>query len=405
MYKVFKNSYLGVFLVCFLHLILISCSKDNINEIDDVGFTSVDLPHMKITTENSASIESKTTYISAKIAIAGGKEYPNYSGSGKIMGRGNYSWIVPKKPYKIKFDYDTGLFNLPPEKDWVLLANFLDGSHLLSSVSLKIGKLLGLPYTNNYVPFELTVNGNYRGLYGFTEQIEVKENRVNVGKGGVLLLLDTNYDDPWKFRSFSYNLPVMIKYPEIIESSEILPIRTDFDKLERLVARADFPDNNYLDYLDADAMANYFLVYFLTCNEEINHPKSTYIYKMSKGKYTMGPIWDFDWAYSYEQSQKQLLNPYRPLFWNKSSLGTKFFFRIYSDPKIKNLVRQKWRQFKADKYRELDDYILSYSKQIEKARKKDYDTWLRGNAQFSIEVENLRQWFVKRSDYLDNELE
>ena len=35
-----------------------------------------------------------------------------------------------------------------------------------------------MPFTNTILPVELTLNGEYLGLFGLTEQIEVKKNRV-----------------------------------------------------------------------------------------------------------------------------------------------------------------------------------------------------------------------------------
>tara|TARA_B100001093_G_scaffold211965_1_gene203413 strand:- start:1117 stop:1242 length:126 start_codon:yes stop_codon:yes gene_type:complete len=40
--------------------------------------------------------------------------------------------------------------------------------------------MLEMSFTNTIIPVELTLNGYYLGLYGLTEQVEVKKNRVNV---------------------------------------------------------------------------------------------------------------------------------------------------------------------------------------------------------------------------------
>lgn len=383
-------------------VVIISCEKKSENEQPVVvKVEPTGLPQIMIDTEAGTPITSKTSYVTARISIDGGSNFANFSGKGQIRGRGNTTWLYPKKPYRIKLDSETSLLGLAAEKDWVLLANYLDGSHMLNAVAMKIGQLLEMPFTNHIIPVEVALNGKYQGCYMLTEQIEVKTNRVNIGKDGLLLLLDTNYDDEWKFRSSAFNLPVMIKNPELTNQSQVLPIKSQFEQLEALIARSDFPNNNYLDYFDADAMANYFIVYLLTCNEEINHPKSTYIYKSPTGKFTMGPIWDFDWAFSYEESRIHFKNPNRPLFWNGSALGTKFFSRIISDPKIKERIKQKWMLFKENKFPELSIFVDEYSTKIAKARKKDYELWKRGNLDFSLEVTSLKQWLNNRSTYMN----
>ena len=361
----------------------------------------VAIPHLYIITEGNADITSKNNYLQADISIDGRNIYSDYTGTTRIKGRGNSTWGLPKKPYRLKLDSKASLLGLSAEKDWVLLANYLDGTDMLNAIAMKLGKLLNIPYTNNIIPVELTLNGTYKGLYMFTEQVEAESNRVNTGDEGVLLELDKNFDEPWQFKSASFNLPVMVKYPDVTSNEELTTIKAQFEQMEALIAAPDFPGNNYLDLIDGGSVADYLIVYMLTDNEEINHPKSTYIYKTSTGKYTMGPIWDFDWAFGYEGSNTHFSSYSRPLFWSSSSVGTLFFSRILSDPQIKEMVRQKWSDFKSGKLTELLAFADEYSTLIEGARYYDYQLWKRGVADFTNEVSNLKTWLNNRVSYLD----
>ncbi len=359
------------------------------------------IPQINVVTNGGAAINSKDIYVQADISINGKKIYEDYKGSTQIRGRGNSTWSFPKKPYKLKLDTKASLFGLAAAKDWILLANYLDGMHMLNPVAMKIGKLLNMPFTNNIIPVELTINGQYQGIYMLTEQIEVKKSRIDIDSTGILLQLDTNFDDPWKFKSTAYQLPVMIMFPDILNASEVTPIKNQFEKLESLVARSDFPNNSYLDYLDAESVANYFLVYMLTDNEEINHPKSTYIHKTATGKWTMGPIWDFDWAYSYEKSFVYFSSSNKPLFWSPPSVGTSFFSKLMTDPRIKTLMKQKWADFKSTKLNELLTFVDDYAFTIEGARNRDYQKWKRGNSNFKNDVTLLKTWLKDRSSYMN----
>jgi hypothetical protein len=365
----------------------------------------VTIPHIYIITEGSAAVNSKENYVQADISIDGKNIYSDYTGTTRIKGRGNSTWGYPKKPYRLKLDSKASLLGLSAEKDWVLLANYLDGTNMLNAVAMEAGRLLEIPYTNNIVPVELTLNGEYKGLYMFTEQVEAEKNRVNVGDGGVLIELDQNFDEPWQFKSASYNLPVMLKYPDLTSGDELVPIRSQFEQMEALIAAPDFPDNNYLDYIDGVSVANYLIVYMLTDNEEINHPKSTYMHKTSTGKYTMGPIWDFDWAFSYEGSNRHFSSYSRPLFWSTPSSGTLFFTRLLSDPQIKEMVRQQWTDFRGHKLTGLLNFVDEYSGSIEGARYYDYQLWKRGGADFANETINLKAWLQNRASYLDTYIE
>jgi CotH kinase protein len=359
------------------------------------------IPQINIVTNGNASITSTDIYVKADISISGQTISDEFKGTTQIRGRGNSTWSYPKKPYKIKLDTKASLLGLSAAKDWILLANYLDGTHMLNPVAMKIGKLLNMPFTNTIVPVELTLNGQYQGLYMLTEQIEVKSNRVNIDSTGTLLQLDTNFDDPWKFKSAAFQLPVMIMNPELTSATEITPIKASFEQLESLVANANFPNNNYLDYIDAESVANYLIVYMLTDNEEINHPKSTYIHKKATGKWAMGPIWDFDWAYAYEKTQLHFSSFNKPLFWSPPSVGTKFFSKMMTDPKIKTLMKQKWADFKTNKFNELLTFIDDYSFNIEGARNRDYQKWKRGSNNFKNDVTLLKTWLQNRADYMN----
>lgn len=55
------------------------------------------------------------------------------------------------------------------------------------------------------------------------------------------------------------------------------------------------------DCLDMESFVNYMLVYNICGNREILWPKSLYMYKRSiDDVYHFGPVWDFDWAFSYD---------------------------------------------------------------------------------------------------------
>ncbi|MGV8877572.1 MAG: CotH kinase family protein [Sphingobacteriaceae bacterium] len=366
------------------------------------------VPHLYIQTENSAPINSKDDYVKATLKVEGLGFYPDYTGTTKIKGRGNSTWNLPKKPYRLKLDAAATLLGLPAEKDWILLANYLDPTLMLNAVAMKTGQLLNMPYTNNIIPVDVTINGVYMGNYTFTEQKEVAPNRVDLEEGSVWLEMDAYFDEPYKFRSANYNLPMMVQYPDLAAAADaetvLGQIQTDFDEMESAVASPSFPNNNYLDFVDAPAMVNYLMVYTLCQNEEINHPKSTYLYKHKGGKYMMGEIWDFDWAFDFEDDNVYFNDYNKSLFWTggKTKDGTRFFSRFMQDPVLQKLYKQQWIAFKANKLPALLKYLDDYAVLIAASQKKDYAVWNTGNGDFKGEVLKLRTWLQNRAMYMDN---
>jgi len=355
------------------------------------------LAHINFDTEGGAPIVSKDDYVKGVLTIDGQSKYSDLSIEAKIRGRGNSTWTYPKKPYKIKLSSGESVLGLAPQEKWVLLANYIDGTHLLNAVAMKIGQLLEMPFTNSILPVEVTINNEYQGLYMLTEQVEAATNRVEVGDDGILLNLDTNFDEEWQFKSASYKLPVTIKFPKSMDADKLTSIKSQFETLESLVANDDFPNNEYLDYIDEVSIAKYLIVYMLTGNEEINHPKSTYIHKTATGKFVLGPIWDFDWGFAYEGSFQHFSSFDRPLFWSSSSKGTQFFSRLMSDPKIKSLMKEQWGVFKDDHLSELMSYIDEYAFITQGAKARDFAIWSDDR-----DVSELKLWIANRVSYMDN---
>lgn len=397
-------------------LLFYACEKKD--PVDDPGKEEEkdpQIPHFYIDTENNAEINTKENYVPADLKIEGKNQYEDYEGKTGIRGRGNSTWQMPKKPYKLKLESKAPLMGMAPYKTWILLAEYLDGSLLYNSIPFKAGEMLGMPYTHHIVPVELTLNGEYQGFYAFTEHKEVGADRIDIGEDGWLLELDVYFDEPLQFKSEYYDLPVMIQYPkyknmEEEEAQDVLQeIRSDFEALEELVYREDFPDNNYLEYFDADSYVDYMIVYQLTANQEINHPKSTYIHKKANGKYRMGIIWDFDWGFGFSpgEGHYRIETADRPLFSDDDRPGSLFFRRFMEDPYVRELLKERWLWFRDHKYSALKDHVSQYSMLVRQAYEKDHEIWGDRNATGDPEADLQRvlTWLDARARYIDSYVE
>jgi spore coat protein CotH len=195
----------------------------------------------------------------------------------------------------------------------------------------------------------------------------------------------------------------MVKDPDITSDSQFQKIKNDFHQLEDSVKSIYFPNNEYDKLIDIESLAKYFVVYNLTHNMEINHPKSTYIYKDKNGKYFMGPIWDFDWAFDYEGTSVHFGSSQNPLFKKlpSNSTGYYFFTRFLDDPTFVALYKQTWNNFKKEKMSLLLNYIDDYAASITESQKNDYEVWKKGTTNFQYKIESLKAWLERRALYLD----
>lgn len=134
--------------------------------------------------DTAEEITSKTEYIGGSLRIQGNAEFSSasqlYSGAVQIRGRGNYTWEHDKKPYKIKLDTKTDVLGMGLNKHWVLLAEYLDPTHLRNEIMPQLSHTLGFDYTADSEAVAVVLNGEYNGLYHLGENVRVDENRVNI---------------------------------------------------------------------------------------------------------------------------------------------------------------------------------------------------------------------------------
>ena len=410
-------------------LLALACTKapddDLIDDVEELPILDESIPavipHIYINIDGNAEVIEKDTYLYAEIQIEGNGKYNDIGTESivrtRIKGRGNSTWGRPKKPYRLKLDEAAKVLGLPEAKDWVLLANYYDYTFMTNAVAMKIAKQLGMPYTNDIIPVDLTINGEYRGNYNLTQQIEVKKNRVDVGDDGILWELDKYFDeDPWQFKSNHLNLPVMLKDPDMESQAQFDQHIKEFQNFEDLLFAGNFPNNNYGNVFDKQQFVNFLIVNNLTRNAEINHPGSTMMHKKAGGKFTMGPIWDFDYGFGLDERTYLYFNYVElPLTTeNDDRPGSELYKRLLRDPELRKLYNDTWKHYRNTKFDELMNFIEHYAATIRESQKKDFEVWGFGNRRGDWKAgeqddlgkskADLKTWLRKRVKYIDGEM-
>lgn len=364
------------------------------------------IPELTITTTDPsiAEIPSKDYYLEGTLAVNGRGGYEDYTGKTEVKGRGNSTWGYPKKPYRLKLNKKAEICGLGKAKNYVLLANHLDPTLMLNSVAFKIGRLLELPFTNHAIPVDVVLNGIYKGSYLLTEQIEVKENRVDLDENNsVMWELDSYWDDEPKFKSTAFNLPVMVKDPDLT-TEQFEYWKKDFNAFTTQFAKEPLEGNSYVDMIDIESVAKFLITFNLVHNMEINHPKSVFLHKERNGKYVMGPIWDFDWAYDYEGTSNHFGRYNTPLFSSSmNGVGTAFFQRFLQDSRVKTIYKRTWQDFKNNKLDALLQYVDDYAVILKPSVERNSELW-ENTRSFDTKVKELKTWLRNRADYIDSEV-
>ena len=365
------------------------------------------VPRIDINMVHSASSITKETYLDAKITISGFGVYDDFADSVQIKGRGNSTWGYAKKPYRLKFDTKVKPFGLTKGKSWVLLANAQRGALMANAIAMKVGQLANVPYTNHIIPVELYINDEYKGSYMFTEHLGLSNNSVDVDEDlGYMLELDLYYDEDYKFRSANYDLPVNIKDPDLSDYSEEVSeekfnaIQTDFQTFEDAL----YNNEDIGVYLDLDAAARFILVNELVLNKEVCHPKSTYLWKDDlyslESKIVFGPLWDFDWAFGYENTGSYFDIDYRTKLLSMATYGRSFFQALMNHEEFQKHYYKVWKEFTENGYiEEIKEYISDYYSFVESSFINNQDLWGDGDS-YGSKIEQMQNWMHKRQKYI-----
>ena len=350
----------------------------------------------------------------------------------EFRGRGNSTWNMPKKPYRFKMSKKKSVCELPKAKTFALLANFLDGTQMRNAIAMWIGRYLDMPYTNHIIPVQVYLNGNYKGLYTLTEKIGIGGGSVDIEETtGMLFELDTNYDENYKFRykwkNNTESIPVMVKDPDLDELAEDAGVpgitdaaayfslwQADFTKMADAVTSRKATDT-LSDVIDIESLVNYLIVYNICSNRELNHPKSVYIHKNSLDEgelYHFGPIWDFDWAFTFNGNEGAPANVHLVTA-NGNASGYAFFKLLMSNNEVKTLYKAKFDQFMADGYPQLLEFIEEYTTLAEPAAKENGLLWpsmrypnsyrITGSFDFRANIATLKKWLSDRIEFISTD--
>ena len=250
-----------------------------------------------ITTKDGSDITSRDYYTDCHLSLNAQGSFSNYSANAQIRGRGNSSFLwYDKKPLRIKLNHKHKLLGLAKAKSWVLLANYRDVTDLMNTFVFETGEWLGLPFTNHTRYVELFVNGDYRGVYQLTEQVQQGKNRVDVSDGhGILITLDVDDgpgespladDNCW---TKVYRMPMAVKYPddERFTENTVDSVRTVFAELEQAIKDKDYARVQTL--LDIPSFIKYLQLQEFIYNVELSAPRSIFLHKDGDGLHHLPP--------------------------------------------------------------------------------------------------------------------
>lgn len=396
-----------------------------------------------------SSITDKKTYRKTKFDI-----YRPGSGEGRwtasdaeieIRGRGNSTWGLPKKPYRIKFPekFSPIGLNHAKAKSWVLLAHDMDKSLLRNHLGFELSRILfsssekyhdeaALTFTPCSQMVNVYSGDNYHGVYQMSDQMEVAKGRIDLDKlvaadgsdpvkitGGHLIETNIHHDEPYPV-SFTSSKGIYMdhKYPkdDDMDISQYKYIEDFIRKAEAALYSSNFTDpvNGWRKWFDEKTLADFIIVKEFA--GDMDGYTSTYFYKRrGVDKIFFGPVWDLDKGWNNDKrtphgnTLTQLMiygGFYMPPYINPD-----WFHRFWQDAEFRKFVGRRW----ASKKEQLKSKVLSEldekPKQMRKAIIANFSIWdfyyqYSDEANmpartYELEIQRMKDLTVQRAALLD----
>ncbi len=220
--------------------------------------------------DTSALIERHVWTDGVKIAMrSGGTEQFSVSDA-SIKGRGHSTWSKRKKPYVVRLSGPRSVLGMPAHREWALLANVMDHSHLRNHLAFEVARQTSLDWTPRGVFAKLRIDGKDEGLYYLTELIRIDDSRLRPKDCAVLVELDAHKDGLAELTMPDGSHPKDWRAATGAQSLR----------------------------LDTLSLVDWLIVNELLMNAEVHGPRSCYMHITPDGILRAGPVWDYDLAFN-----------------------------------------------------------------------------------------------------------
>ena len=377
-----------------------------------------------ITRETDEKLICEYAFIDNPDGVNCSSDVPTQTGTMAISIRGNSSRWFSKKQYAVKLVDKEGmpekqsLLGMPAESTWVLNGSNIDHSQIRNYMLYNIsGEIMDYaPRCRLCEVFLTNADGElqYQGVYTLIEKPKVSKERLNL----------TPYDPKYAESSFVVQMnehidnaridhlkpddisvyPANLEYPdtEIVTDYSLQYIKNELLCFEKMLYDAEYFDNweKVLQCTDLDSFVDYYIINEFFQNYDAG-VRSLYLYKNLGGKFSIGPVWDFDGAFDNFTGMD-----FSPDMLELES--TFYYFYLCHSAEFVERCNERYDELRktvlSEKY--LLQYIDDSSKYLGSAALRNCDKWYNGN--YSIyydDIEKMKTFVVERGNWMDEHFE
>lgn len=348
----------------------------------------------------------------------------------EFKGRGNMSWLIDKKSYRVKFPEKIDILSQSKSKKIALISNHLDDTFLRNDLAHFIARLVDEKHPINGDFADLYIDGEYIGLYYLVQPVDINKNVIDLRNPmGLIVEVDNAYCWEEEAQWITNTMKDCLTMKDIVEEDDGNIARTinsflsTYDMFEQSVLVGDFEEAS--KYVDRDSWVGHYLVGEFAVNLDTAITSMKLYQDGPSDKIHAVLAWDFDWSFGNKNwddarnprvlmARYKMLHPEKP---NYVSVGGDCRFDMNANsedyvaflsqticylvdmPEFRERVVELYREKIRPKKGDIIEYIKHRAEYIRKSAIRDNEKWNKRN--FDEEVEYLIWWINERFDYFD----
>ena len=401
-----------------IHSYKISCDSDSkCIPLNDTEYPYAGIPRIVIETDNHQAIKDRETEVSAKLQIWGKNSPESEIMELTIRGRGNTSWEMPKKSYKIEFVNKQEMLGMPKDKDWALIANYADKTLMKNYLLYHLSAKLGAYYAPRCDFAELYINNEYLGVYLLTETIKIGKNRINIpnkDNSYIVEIAQNNRHTDLVFythiiKTDSIGKPFRVHEPKEPSKETLSTLINHVEDFENYLKTIQLgKKNDVSQWMDLSECIKHYWIQEFSKNPDAAGYSSLYFTWEKEGLIRMGPVWDFDLAFGSHSNET--INQ-TDKWYIKSGYWHSYIFK----DSIANHSRiEYWLENKIQ-FANTEVVVDSIRNLLQDAAKNNFKKWAilqsttykyhrHAYNTYEDAVEDLKKWIKERIHWIDKEI-
>ncbi len=336
-------------------------------------------------------------------------DYMADSSGMRIKIRGNTSAYEPKKSFKVKLEKKADLLcrdsdSVYADKEWLLMKedyNVVGGELLYLMIGLKTSELCGMPWEPKAEFVNLTVNGDYRGIYMLCEAVKRGSgHRVDVCKSNGYIIEQNPYwwkEKVW-FSTDRHGKTYTFKYPDSddVDTLQVAYMKSTMDDVEGALW-----DGTFDTVVDVDIMAAWLMAHDIlgTSDAAGSNIFMTKHDNTPDSKMMMGPLWDFGSIMRMHDQWASIHTSEISYFHYLLHMAAGF-----NRPFIDAYMRL-WEEKAKDVPEEMIDFLSDFKNSdvaadLQEAYQWDMERWQHPNPSVDQMIQNAVDWFNRRKAWM-----